>query len=135
MPGDRWAADDRYGPQYQLATMQTDYARLVANGQPLELHGDNLYLTLDLSAGNLPRGSLLRLGEAVLCVTPQAHNGCKKWAQRFGLDAMKLHLSAEQQGRNLRGIYLEVVESGRVSLGDAVQVMQRGVGSAASEAD
>src|SRR6187551_3500741 len=59
MPGDRWASDDRYGPEYQLATNRADIARLVANGQPLELHGDNLYLHLDLSARNLPTGSRL----------------------------------------------------------------------------
>ena len=50
MPGDRWAGNGRYGPDYQLATTRADFARLVANRQPLELHGDNLYLHLDLSA-------------------------------------------------------------------------------------
>ena len=52
--------------------MRTDFARVVANGQPLELHGDNLYLSLDLSASNLPIGSRVRVGEALLEVTPKA---------------------------------------------------------------
>lgn len=127
MPGDRWAADDRYGPQYQLATTQTDMARLIANGQPLELHGDNLFLTLDLSAANLPTGSVLSMGEARLCVTPKAHNGCKKWVQRFGLDAMQLNMSATYRPRHLRGIYLRVIEAGLVRVGDIVEVLERGV--------
>ncbi|MEY2930246.1 MAG: hypothetical protein RL033_995, partial [Pseudomonadota bacterium] len=59
MPGDRWAAQDKYGPDYQLATTRSDVARLIANGQPLELHGDNLFLHLDLSTQNLPPGSRL----------------------------------------------------------------------------
>jgi MOSC domain-containing protein YiiM len=125
MPADRWASQDRYGPEYQLATIRADIARLVANGQPLELHGDNLYLHLDLSERNLPAGSLLRLGDALLRVTHQAHNGCKKWVQRFGLDAMQLNLAPAYRQLHLRGIYLEVIEAGRVHLGDPVVVELR----------
>jgi len=125
MPGDRWVSDDRYGPEYQLATTRADIARLVANGQPLELHGDNLYLHLDLSARNLPTGSRLRLGDALVRVTHQAHNGCKKWVQRFGLDAMQLNLAPAYRHLHLRGIYLEVIEVGRVRLGDPVVVELR----------
>jgi hypothetical protein len=125
MPNDRWASDDRYGPEYQLATTQSDYARLVANGQPLELHGDNLFLNLDLSADNLPPGSILRLGRALTRVTVQAHNGCKKWVQRFGLAPMKLNLDPEYRQLHLRGIYLEVLEDGAVAVGDEVCVLER----------
>lgn len=126
MPGDRWKSEGRYGPDYQLATARADFARLVANGQPLELHGDNLYLWLDISSDNLPPGSLLQLGQALVRVTPQAHNGCKKWAQRFGLAAMQLNLDPSYRHLHLRGIYLCVVEDGRVRRGDRVQVVRRG---------
>jgi len=125
MPGDRWVTDDRYGPEYQLATVRADFARLIANGQPIELHGDNLYLQLDLSSENLPAGSRLRLGQALLEVTPQAHNGCKKWVQRFGLDAMQLNLAPAYRRLHLRGIYLRVIEAGPVSVGDPIVVLTR----------
>lgn len=125
MPGDRWADDDRYGPAYQLATTRADVARLIANGQPLQLHGDNLYLNLDLSTDNLPEGTIVKLGDATLRVTEQAHNGCKKWAQRFGLDAMQLNLDAAFRAMRIRGMYFRVVENGRVRVGDAVRVIQR----------
>lgn len=125
MPGDRWASDGRYGPSHQLATTRADFARLIANGQPLELHGDNLYLNLDLSFENLPAGSLLRVGEALLAVTPQAHNGCKKWVQRFGLDAMQLNLAPDYRHLRLRGLYLQVVEEGTARVGDSVVVLSR----------
>lgn len=125
MPGDRWVHDKRYGPAFQLATARVDFARVIANGQPLELHGDNLYLHLDLSSENLPAGSLLRLGQALVQVTPQAHNGCKKWVQRFGLDAMQLNLASAYRHLHLRGIYLQVIEAGRVRIGDAIVVVSR----------
>lgn len=126
MPGDRWAAQTQYGPDYQLATTRADFARLIANGQPLELHGDNLYLDLDLSSDNLPPGTRLRAGECLLQVTPVAHNGCKKWVQRFGLCPMQLNLDPAYRALHLRGIYLRVVEEGRVRVGDRVRVVSRG---------
>ena len=125
MPGDRWAAQDRYGPEYQLAATRADVARTIANGQALELHGDNLFLWLDLSAENLPTGSLVRLGQALLQVTPQAHNGCKKWVQRFGLAPMQLNLDAAYKAMHLRGIYFRVLEDGRVATGDVAEVVER----------
>jgi hypothetical protein len=125
MPGDRWAGNGKYGPEYQLATMRVGFARVVANGQAIELHGDNLFLDLDVSSANLPTGSRLRLGEALLEVTPQAHNGCKKWVQRFGLDAMQLNLAPEYRAQHLRGIYLRVIEDGRARRGERVTVVSR----------
>ena len=125
MPNDRWATEAMYGPDYQLATTRYDFARLIANGQPLELHGDNLYLHLDLSTSNLPAGSLLRVGEALLQVTPVPHNGCKKWAQRFGLSPVRLNLHPAYQALRLRGIYLRVVEEGRVRRNDRARVVTR----------
>lgn len=125
MPGDRWAQQTQYGPDYQLATTRADYARLIANGQPLELHGDNLFLQLDLSSENLPAHSLVSAGDALLQVTPVAHNGCKKWVQRFGLAPMKLNLDPDYRHLRLRGIYFQVIEDGDVSVGDAVSVVTR----------
>lgn len=126
MPGDRWAEQTKYGPDFQLATARADFARLIANGQPLELHGDNLFLDLDLSSDNLPTGTLLRAGQALLQVTPVPHNGCKKWVQRFGLCPMQLNMHPDYRRLHLRGIYLRVIEEGRVGVGDRVRIVSRG---------
>lgn len=125
MPGDRFSAQSKYGPDYQLATTRTDFARAVANGQPLELHGDNLFVSLDLSEANLPAGSQVRIGDALLVVTPVAHNGCKKWVQRFGLAAMRLNMAPAYRPMHLRGIYLRVLEDGECAIGDPVVVVSR----------
>ena len=109
----------------QLATMSLGVAEVIANGQPLALFGDNLFLALDLSVENLPAGSRLRVGAATLEVTPEPHDGCHQFHDRFGADALRLVARRETRDRNLRGIYLRVVESGAVRVGDAVEVLSR----------
>jgi MOSC domain-containing protein YiiM len=125
VPGDAWARRAPTKPEAQLAVMQHDVATLIANGQSLALFGDNLFLDLDLSAANLPIGSRVRAGAALLEVTPKAHNGCRKFHARFGNDALRFVSEPERRHRNLRGIYLRVVEEGEVAVGDAVAVVAR----------
>jgi hypothetical protein len=125
MPDDRWFGNGRYGVEYQLATARTDFAGVIANGQPLELHGDNLFLSLDLSSQNLPTGTTLQLGAARVQVTAVAHNGCKKWVQRFGLHPMQMNLAPSHRHLHLRGIYLQVIADGLVRVGDRVSVISR----------
>ena len=126
MPDDAWMRKSPGKPEAQLAVMQADVAALIANGQPLVLFGDNLFLDLDLSAANLPIGSRLRAGEVVLEVTPKAHNGCSKFKGRFGADALRFVAHPERRHLNLRGIYLRVVEEGALGVGDSVTVLFRG---------
>jgi hypothetical protein len=127
MPGDAWGRQARPDPEAQLAVMDSEVAGLIANGQALPLFGDNLFLDLDLSAGNLPKGSRLRVGDALLEVTPKPHNGCHKFRGRFGDDALHLVSTPERRHRNLRGIYLRVVEEGTVRVGDPVEILSRGI--------
>jgi hypothetical protein len=126
MPGDARGRDPELDEASQLAVMQRDVAELVANGQPLTLFGDNLFLDLDLSTQNLPAGSRLRVGQALLEVTPLPHNGCVKFRGRFGDNALRFVSKEELRHRNLRGIYMRVVEAGEVVLGDMVEVISRG---------
>jgi hypothetical protein len=125
MPFDRW----RHGkarPEMQLAVMEHRVASVIANGQSHSLFGDNLSLDLDLSTSNLPTGSLVQMGEARLIVTPEPHTGCKQYAARFGLEALKYISSRDREGARLRGIYLRVVEPGEVWLDAPVHVLRRG---------
>lgn len=123
--GDAWGRDPHPDPQAQLAVMEENVAQLIAHGQPLELAGDNLWLDLDLSEANLPIGSRLRIGSVILEVTPLPHNGCQKFRARFGDAALQLVSQKVTRHRNLRGVYLRVVEPGRVHVGDGVEVIAR----------
>src|SRR4051794_1407878 len=54
---DRWGKRPNPDPESQITVMRADVARLVANGQPLSLPGDNLMVELDLDTANLPAGT------------------------------------------------------------------------------
>jgi MOSC domain-containing protein YiiM len=112
-------------PEAQLAVMRRDVAELIANGQPLTLFGDNLFVDLDLCAANLPTGTRLRLGRALVAVTPKPHNGCHKFKGRFGVDALRFVQQPQTRDQNLRGIYWRVTEPGDVSIGDPIRVLER----------
>lgn len=109
----------------QLAVMRRDVAEMIANGQPLTSFGDNLFVDLDISAASLPIGSRLRVGEAVVEVTPTPHNGCSKFNARFGADALHLVHALATRPQNLRGIYWTVIEPGEASVGARIQVLSR----------
>jgi MOSC domain-containing protein YiiM len=125
MPGDSWGRQRNPASEAQLAVMQFDVASLIANGQPLALFGDQLFLELDLSGANLPAGSVLRAGTATLEVTPMPHNGCRKFRARFGDGAHRFVTMPELRPLNLRGIYLRVIEAGDIAVDDEVHVLRR----------
>ena len=105
-------------------------AELVAHGQPLTLFGDSLFVDFDLSLENLPTGSHVRVGEAVVEVTSMPHDGCSKFKKRFGADALLFVNARATRHLNLRGIYWKVIEPGEVRVGSSVEVLSRpGMGS------
>ncbi len=125
VPGDDWSRRPPREPDAQLSVMRRDVAELIASGQPLALFGDNLLVDLDLSEANLPPGTCLRVGEALVEVTSKPHNGCLKFKERFGPDALRLVQAKPTRDQNLRGIYWRVVEEGEAAVGDEVRVLER----------
>jgi MOSC domain-containing protein YiiM len=124
--GDNWlsrgssATPDRSAdPQRQVTVMNARVAELVAGGtERMPLAGDQLYLDLDISVANLPGGSLLAVGDAVLEVSDVPHLGCAKFVDRFGTDAMRFVNSGVGRQLRLRGMNAKVVQPGIIRLGD-----------------
>ncbi|MEM7482896.1 MAG: MOSC domain-containing protein [Acidobacteriota bacterium] len=84
--------------------------------------GDQFYVDLDLSFEHLPPGSRLAIGEdAVVEVTEEPHRGCKKFAHRFGLDALRFVNGKASADLRLRGLNAKVVKAGTVRRGDRVR--------------
>ena len=123
--GDSWikrsssrTPDGSAHPEMQLNIMNSRVIALVAQDKERwALAGDQLYLDMDLSAENLPAGTRLSLGSAVIEVTPHPHNGCKKFVARFGLEAMKFVNSPQGRELHLRGINAKVVQPGVIRVG------------------
>jgi hypothetical protein len=127
--GDTWpargssrTADGSPHPGMQLTVMNSRAALLVA-GDPDRrmLAGDQIYVDLDLSSANLPPGTRLALGSAVIEVTDQPHLGCAKFAARFGTDALRFVNSRVGRELRLRGLNARVIVTGTVRPGDAVR--------------
>jgi MOSC domain-containing protein YiiM len=124
--GDRWESSaDRHGSDTQLTLMNSRVAELVAGPRTRwALAGDQLFVDFDLSAANLPAGSRLRVGSALIEVTAIPHTGCGKFSRRFGVPALKLVNSPAGRELNLRGINAKVLEAGIVRRGDRIEKLR-----------
>ncbi len=106
-------------PEMQLNIINTRLIALISpDDARWQLAGDQLFLDLNLSKENLPAGTKLALGTAIIEVTAQPHTGCKKFVQRFGVDAMKFVNSEVGRTLQLRGINAKVVQAGVIRVGD-----------------
>jgi hypothetical protein len=134
LEGDSWnkrgssrTADGSPHPDMQLNLMNVRVVGAVAGSMKRwPLAGDQLYVDLDLSRANLPPGTRLAIGSAVIEITAQPHTGCGKFSARFGVDALKFVNSPEGRALGLRGVNAKVITPGRVRAGDTVRKMETG---------
>jgi MOSC domain-containing protein YiiM len=122
--GDRWHLADDPQRLAQVTLMNATVGDLIAfAGTPRHEAGDNFFVDLDLSESALPVGAHVRLGAALLEVTPEPHLGCKKFHQRFGAGALRWVNHQGNRPSRLRGVNLRVLEGGTVRVGDTVEVV------------
>ncbi len=127
--GDNWNTkfsartdDGSPHPDMQLNLMNCRVTDLVAQSRDRwHLAGDQLYVDFDITAENVPPGTRLAIGTAVIEITDQPHTGCSKFTKRFGLEAHRFVNSSKWPGAHLRGVNAKVVQEGAVHPGDRVK--------------
>lgn len=127
--GDSWnqrsskrTGDGSPHPDMQLNIINARLSRLVAgdNDEDRALAGDQLHVDLDVSSTNLPAGTRLAIGDAVIEVTDQPHTGCPKFAARFGATALRFVNIGVGKELRLRGVNAKVVTPGTIRRGDTI---------------
>jgi hypothetical protein len=129
LAGDTWkvrvsvhSKDGLPSPNKQITIMNARTISLLAQSEEhWPLAGDQLYVDMDLSDDNLPPGTQLAIGSAILEVSPDPHTGCQKFSSRFGVEALKFVNSEEGKRLHLRGINTKVIQAGIIRVGDAVR--------------
>ena len=127
--GDNWndrgsssTPDNSSDIEAQLTIMNSRVISLITpSSDQWQLAGDQLYIDMDLSRNNLVPGSQIKIGSAIVEVSKKPHTGCKKFSNRFGLDALKFVSTPLGRELALRGINTRIVQSGIVRTGDVVK--------------
>jgi MOSC domain-containing protein YiiM len=87
-----------------------------------EVHpGDTFIVDMDLSHENLPIGTVIKAGSALLRVSDHWNNACVKWKVRYGTDALEWVRQEENIKFRLRGVLCEVIEDGTIVNGELLQ--------------
>jgi len=120
--GSRHTADGGPNPEAQLTLMNARAAAVIAGErQRWALAGDQIYVDFDISRNNLPPGSRVQIGSAVIEFSEAPHTGCAKFSARFGNDALRFVNSPIGRELRLRGANCRVVVDGTVRAGDAIK--------------
>jgi len=119
--GSRRMPDGSANPEAQVTLMNARAIELIAGGRERwPLAGDQLYVDFHLGVDNLPAGTRLAVGSAVLEITAEPHTGCAKFSARFGSDALRFVNGAAGRPLRLRGVNARVVQPGTVARGDTI---------------
>ncbi|HXB04576.1 MAG TPA: MOSC domain-containing protein [Candidatus Angelobacter sp.] len=119
--GSRHTSDGGPDPEAQLTVMNARAAAAIAGERERwALAGDQLYVDFDISRNNLPPGTRVQIGSAVIEFSEKPHTGCAKFSARFGNDALRFVNSPTGRELRLRGANCRVVKAGTVRAGDAI---------------
>ncbi|WP_199523173.1 hypothetical protein [Pararhodobacter sp. CCB-MM2] len=126
IPGERWLCepwlrleDGSPHPGIQICIVSKQVLDLVWRDRENVVHpGDTFTVDMDLGEANLPEGTLLQAGTAVLRVSEVFNDGCVKWKVRYGAAAKDWLVAPGNLTHRLRGILCSVEQDGVIRNGD-----------------
>lgn len=121
---DPWLSlpDGSPDPRIQVAIISARVLDLVWRERDRIPHpGDTLTVDMNLTEENLPAGTLLAAGSAVLRVSDEPNEGCVKWKVRYGKDAFHWTSAPANLPLRLRGLFCSIEVDGEVRLGDSLR--------------
>ncbi|AWB49499.1 hypothetical protein HYN69_14220 [Gemmobacter aquarius] len=129
IPGERWAKapwlklpDGTGDPAIQVSILPKRVLDLVWHEGDAAPHpGDTIIADLETSLANLPEGTLLECGTALLRVSSVFNDACVKWKVRYGQDAKDWVTAAGHPELRLRGVLCSIERDGVVTLGDVLR--------------
>lgn len=132
VPGERWLSqpwlklpDGRPDPAIQVSILPTRVLDLVWRDRDGTPHpGDTIVADLDCSLENLPEGTLIQAGTAVLRASSVFNEGCVKWKVRYGQPAKDWIVAPGHPELRLRGVLCSIIQDGEVRLTDRLQVLR-----------
>lgn len=134
--GSRHTEDGKAHPDMQITLMNSRILGIIAPDRAhWQLAGDQLIVDLDLSEENLPPGTRLQIGSALLEVSKIPHTGCKKFTERYGSDATRFVNSKVGRRDRRRGINARIIQSGTVRQGDTIKRLPPAESDASSTED
>lgn len=129
IPGERWLTapwlrlpDGTPDPAIQVSILPARVMDLVWHAGDEAPHpGDPIVADLDMTERNLPEGTLLQAGTAVLRVSGVWNDACVKWKARYGTAAKDWIVAPGHRELRLRGILCAVQTDGEIRIGDRIR--------------
>ena len=110
-------------PSIQVCIISQRVMDLCWRNRESNIHpGDLFAVDMDLGEENLPAGTLLSAGSAILEVSDVFNNGCVKWRKRYGTDSYKWINLCQHRHLRLRGILCKIVQDGVICVGDRLKI-------------
>jgi hypothetical protein len=133
--GDRWEhrtwlylPNGKPDPRVQVAICNSRVLALIQAATGIRHHpGDTVFTDLDLSSQNLPAGTRLRVGLAVLEISDVENDACAKFAAHYGAPVLEWIRLPQNRPLRLRGLFARIVSGGLVHVGDLIVKLERPV--------
>jgi hypothetical protein len=127
IPGDRWLTEPWLrlpngdpDPNIQISILPLRVLNLVWTDRDTTPHpGDSFIADIDTSLANLPQGTRLQAGTAILRVSNLFNEGCMKWKAYYGADAK--NWITDHPELRLRGVLCAVEQDGIIHPGDTLR--------------